>query len=262
MRFLSLAAVLALGVLVAWPGGKAPADSKKGSSSPKPPTTNGIRPATGVRVPHWMGVYRPHANARVAPATVDFTFTFNTDVGKVRTVDPPPVYDEKGNVRKPTRDELDTFRGETDDDKRLRGYKSDLSELHVGDVVDVSLSQHKKDASKKDEEKKPEVTTAPADPQKKAPEDGQKSAADSQGNKEVKHDKWTVTGHLQGTVVKINKKSKDEKDPTVTVRVKTVAVVARYAHNPGTKHQVIKPEDAQGTFILAKQKQGGNAAAK
>ena len=43
---------------------------------------------------------------KVATVSTDYTVTFNRQVGKVRTFDLPPNYDEKGNPKKYTKAEL------------------------------------------------------------------------------------------------------------------------------------------------------------
>jgi hypothetical protein len=82
-----------------------------------------------------------------------------TDEVKVRFVNPPPVFDSKGNIKKPTAAELKEMKGA---DASLPGYEAQFSNLHNDQYVRVSLVK-KKDASKprpKDKNFDPEAALA------------------------------------------------------------------------------------------------------
>jgi hypothetical protein len=72
---------------------------------------------------------------------VDFQADANV---KVRTKDLPDQFDEKGNVKKYTSQELAALKGK---DKDLIGYESSVEALQPGQVVQVSLRSHKKSSS-------------------------------------------------------------------------------------------------------------------
>jgi hypothetical protein len=67
----------------------------------------------------------------------DIAFHAAEDV-KVRTVNPPVTFDEKGNVKKYTREELKDLKGK---DSKLPGYESSLDQLQAGQVVKVTLAR-------------------------------------------------------------------------------------------------------------------------
>ena len=63
---------------------------------------------------------------------------------KVRTLQPPVVYDDKGYPKKYTQDELKAMRG----DGKLPGYGSDLDSVQPGQVVIAYLARKKPGAAK------------------------------------------------------------------------------------------------------------------
>jgi hypothetical protein len=67
-----------------------------------------------------------------------------TDEVKVRLTNPPPTYDAKGNVKKPTAAELKELKGP---DTSLPGYQGDFASLHNEQIIRVTLVK-KKDAPK------------------------------------------------------------------------------------------------------------------
>ena len=63
---------------------------------------------------------------------------------KVRLTEPPPAYDDKGNVKKRTQKELDELKGDPKSpDYKLPGYPGQWSDLHQGVYVKVSLVKKK-----------------------------------------------------------------------------------------------------------------------
>jgi hypothetical protein len=70
---------------------------------------------------------------------------------KVRSLHPPAAFDEKGNPKKYTPQELKELRG----DGRLPGYAADLSGLQDGQVVTVRLARRKDTARPKDKKDPP-----------------------------------------------------------------------------------------------------------
>ena len=73
--------------------------------------------------------------------TVDYT---STDDVKVRLLEPPPAFDDKGNVKKRTKKELDELKGDPKDpDFKLPGYPGAFTDLHQGSMVQVTLVKKK-----------------------------------------------------------------------------------------------------------------------
>jgi hypothetical protein len=73
---------------------------------------------------------------------VDFQVEENV---KVRTAELPQAFDDKGEIKKYTKEELKELKGA---DKNLPGYESSIDNLKVGQTVQVTLAVHKKPASK------------------------------------------------------------------------------------------------------------------
>jgi hypothetical protein len=84
---------------------------------------------------------RAEANLfQVVTATQKVEFQAEENV-KVRIKDLPQDFDDKGNIKKYTREELAELKGK---DKNLPGYESSIDALKVGQVVQVTLGAHKK----------------------------------------------------------------------------------------------------------------------
>ena len=63
---------------------------------------------------------------------------------KVRLTDPPPAYDDKGNIKKRTEKELKELKGDPKDpDSKLLGYPAQFSDIRQGSYVKVSLVKKK-----------------------------------------------------------------------------------------------------------------------
>jgi hypothetical protein len=193
----------------------------------------------------WRGVpnptgYRAPAGMRVVNATINFTFTYNSDVGKVRTISPPEEFDDKGNIKKHTRGELLALKGDTPAEKKMVGYKSDISEVQNGDVVQVALSVFK---------------TAAAAPKKK----GKKGKEDLDEDKEAKDDldapkkgRWVVAARFIGKVTRVDTANTDS-GTRLTVQVTTQVLQGNGGGNTNA-NQTIDPEKAQATLILIGQR--------
>jgi hypothetical protein len=236
--------MLALGVLVCLSNERAPA-SGKGASAPKPPAASkpANKPPKLPQISYYRrpAGYRPRQGARLVPVTTDFTFTFNSDTGKVRTIEPPAEFDDKGNIKKPTAEELKKAKGDDPAEQKLAGYKSDISEVKVGDLVEVALSVFKPTDDKKDAAKKDKA-------------DKEKAALDK-----PKEGKWVVAGGVLGKVTKITPGNTDS-GTKLTVRGQTVQVVYGRTNPRGHKHQTISPETAQATLILVGRRPAGTPA--
>jgi hypothetical protein len=237
MRPLALSAILGLGVFLALSSKEAPASGKKSGSSPSRPSGSGPS-GPGVFFPPsnykpWSpGNYRRKNGGRIVAVHIDFTFTFNSDVGKVRSIDPPTEYDEKGNIKKLTAEELKKLKGDDPAEKKMVGYKSDFSELQTGDIVQIALSVKKNTPAKSD----------------KSGKDGDKSLVEDVKDK-PDSPKWVVAGLLLGKVTRIENANTDA-EPKMTVQVTTAQIVAPGRNAPGTRKQTINPEQAQATVIL------------
>jgi hypothetical protein len=87
---------------------------------------------------------------QVVQATRDVDFQLTENV-KVRIKDLPEQFDEKGNIKKYTKEELAALKGK---DKNLMGYESSLEALQQGQTLLLALRVHKKP--------KPATLTTPA----------------------------------------------------------------------------------------------------
>jgi hypothetical protein len=74
-------------------------------------------------------------------STVEYT---STDDVKVRLMEPPPAFDDKGNIKKRTKKELDELKGDPKDpDFKLPGYPAAFTDLHQGGMVVATLVKKK-----------------------------------------------------------------------------------------------------------------------
>jgi hypothetical protein len=80
---------------------------------------------------------------QVVPVTREIDFQADANV-KVRTKVLPEQFDDKGNIRRYTSEELSALKGK---DKNLIGYESSVEALQPGEVVLVLLHSHKKSHS-------------------------------------------------------------------------------------------------------------------
>jgi hypothetical protein len=199
MRFPALAAFLALAVLIALSDEKAPGAAKP---APRPAYTPppAYRPGGGGGGNRaWNPGNRP---------TQDLTITFNDVVGKVRSVDPPENFDEKGNVKKYTKAQLQKLKGDDPAEKKMIGYKTEFSEVKVGDVIQITVSVPKKAAAAAKPAKK--AAKAKKDDDADADKDAKEDKADkpdkpdklaAKGDKETK---WVVSHQMMGKVTKLD----------------------------------------------------------
>jgi hypothetical protein len=68
----------------------------------------------------------------------------STDDVKVRQAEPPPTYDDKGNIKKRTEKELKELKGDPKDpDSKLPGYPAQWSDVKQGAYVKVTLVKKK-----------------------------------------------------------------------------------------------------------------------
>jgi hypothetical protein len=91
------------------------------------------------------------ANGAYNPQTQTHHKDFNLETtadAKVRLQDPPPQFDDKGNPKKYTPQELKDLKG----DSKLPGYQADWTDLKVGQTVKVTLTRalDRKDDKNKD----------------------------------------------------------------------------------------------------------------
>jgi hypothetical protein len=102
---------------------------------------------------------------QVVPVSRNVDFQMDANV-KVRIKNLPEQFDEKGNIKRYTSQELAALKGK---DKDLIGYESSVEALQPGQVVLVSLRSHKKPnstalttpASRKDKAEDKEADPAP-----------------------------------------------------------------------------------------------------
>jgi hypothetical protein len=107
----------------------------------------------------------------VVNRTQDIEFQAEESV-KVRTMDLPDQFDEKGNIKRYTKEELKELKGK---DTKLPGYESAFESLRAGQLIQVTLADHKA--------KKP--TTSPGD----AKETTDKDAKDKDAKKDEAKEK-------------------------------------------------------------------------
>ncbi len=108
----------------------------------------------------------------VMTGTKDITF-HTADEVKVRFSSPPAAFDEKGNVKKYTADELKELKG-MGDDAKLPGYQGTVEKLTAGMPVQVKTVANKP----KKEEKKPDDKDKKPDDKDKKPDDKDKKPDD------------------------------------------------------------------------------------
>jgi hypothetical protein len=249
MRLSALVAILALAALIAFTDDKAPGAGRLAAPTsyrpnytpPRPSGTGGAPNIPAYRPPNYRPPnYKPQNNMRLVPVNYDVHFTFNTEVGKVRTVDPPTEFDEKGNIKKHTKEELKALKGDTPEEKKMPGYKSDLADIRVGDYVQVALSVYKTVPKKKEKPKKKGKDEAEEEKPKEKEKDGEEKE---------KEGKWVVTAQFIGKVTKADAANTDS-EPKLTVQVSTVQVVQGNAKPGGNRNITVKPEQAQATLIL------------
>lgn len=92
------------------------------------------------------------AMPHVVDHRTDYQLTLASDA-KVRVMKAPTKYDDKGNPQRYSSEELKQLKGDTPDEQRLAGYKSDLDNLHEGDVVQVTVATPKPDRADKEKTK-------------------------------------------------------------------------------------------------------------
>ncbi|HVS34369.1 MAG TPA: hypothetical protein VMS17_02240 [Gemmataceae bacterium] len=87
--------------------------------------------------------YHAARTTSVEKKTQNVDITSSDDL-KVRMAEPPPAYDDKGNIRKRTQKELDELKGDPKSpDYKLPGYPAQFSDLRQGVYVKVSLVKKK-----------------------------------------------------------------------------------------------------------------------
>ncbi len=247
MRLPALAVILFLTVLVPLSSDKTLAVGPRNPTPPRPPAMPHFTPWHNVPhygVPRLPRNYRPGRNpgVRVVNVTASITFTFNADVGKVRTLTPPEQFDDKGNIKKLTREELKAAKGDDPAEKKLAGFRSDIAEVQVGDVVQVRLATHRKNGKTTRDKVDPDL-------------DADKAPSGKDG-------KWVVVGQLLGTVTRVAGATTNGA-PTLTVRVTGQVLVASNAGRSNTNQmQTVSPDKAQATLILiGRRPVGGSPAA-
>jgi hypothetical protein len=88
-------------------------------------------------------------NVKMASAFKEFTME-TIDNFLVRRLNPPFEYDDKGNVKQFTKEELEKMKGK---DKNLVGYEAKAEDLQAGQVVRVYMAKPKAKPKDKDEPK-------------------------------------------------------------------------------------------------------------
>lgn len=101
-----------------------------------------------------IAVWTPRADAQkrrpqLVTKNYDVEVTVTDDI-KVRLKNPPARFDQKGQLLKYSAEELNELRGDTPEEKKMQGYKSDFADLKIGDIVTVSLVRFQPDPKDKD----------------------------------------------------------------------------------------------------------------
>jgi hypothetical protein len=211
---------------------------------PRPVGYGGNLGVGGIRLPNYRpNGGRPGAGTRMVTVTTNYTVTFNEDAGKVRTMSPPEQFDDKGEIKKPTREELRKLKGDTPAEKKLPGYKAEFTALEVNDTVQVGIAVWK---PKSDKARKPA--------KKKKDEEAADDAV-AEAPKVGKDGKWVTVGSLLGTVTRIDGGNTDNKGTKLTIKVQ--AQVQRPNNAPAGNPNgniTIEPDKAQATLILIARK--------
>lgn len=174
--------------------------------------------------PYNRQLYRNPVPQLQPPKAVTTTYEYSltaAEAVKVRVMEPPFDFDDKGRVKQYTPEELKTLKGDDPADQKLTGYKGRFSDLKVGDVVQISFSH-------------PRVVAA------KNKEEGD--------NRRIE---WTAAGQLQGTVLKLN--DGDAKELTVKVTVTSwqqPGVTPVKPALPAGNKITIPPAERQATVIV------------
>jgi hypothetical protein len=171
--------------------------------------------------------------------TANYTVTFNTDTGKVRTVAPPEEFDDKGEIKKLTAADLKRLKGDDPAEKKMPGYKADFSELQVNDVVQVALAAWKPNTPKKGDKGKDKEP---------ATEDPAKEKMDG------KDGKWVTVTTLTGTVTRIDQPNTENSSPKITVKAQGQVRQPNNTPAPKESNTTIEPDKAQATIILIAQR--------
>jgi hypothetical protein len=153
-----------------------------------------LQAAMAIAQLHLAAIPPQQSPYNVQTDTKDVTFHAAETV-KVRFTQPPSAFDEKGNPKKYTADELKELKG-TGADAKLIGYAGSIDKLTSGMPVRVTTIANKP----KKEEKKPDDKSA--DPEKKADADAAKK---DPADPEKKADADTAA---------VKKDPADPKDPT------------------------------------------------
>jgi hypothetical protein len=142
----------------------------------------------------------------------------------IRVQKAPKQIDDKGKPVTPTHEQLKALKG----DPKQPGYAAELSDLKVGQIVQVSLGKLKK------------------------PKDTSTSGAGDEKKPQKSH--WTSLGEITGRVAKVHgvdDKGKGDKNaqPTLVISVDTV-LLARMGHNPSSHGNVTLGADVFATKAM------------
>jgi hypothetical protein len=145
-----------------------------------------------------------------------------TDDVKVRQLDRPRVFDDKGNPRKPTATEMKEFKGA---DTRLPGYTADFGDVDSGQMITVTLAR-----------KKADLSSTPSS--KSSPGNSKEVKTSSSAGKTG----WIPVGEVTGVVHKVSSSGKK-----LTLRVDSPAL---HGHGLGHKGGKRTVEDIWITRIM------------
>jgi hypothetical protein len=149
----------------------------------------------------------------VVPRYQDVEFQAEENV-KVRTMELPEQFDEKGNLKKYTKEELKQLKGK---DKDLPGYESSFEALKEGQLIQVTLADHKA--------KKP-ASSSPGDKDKAKDKD----APEKDGKEKAALDNALVKDKDKGGPSLDKALDKDSKDSEKHKQVRLIVILKE---NPG-----------------------------
>jgi hypothetical protein len=178
----------------------------------------------------------------------DYVVTFNTVVGKVRLTTPPLQYDDKGQPKKLTSEDLAKLKGDETGDDKLPGYACEITEITTGDTVTITLKMPDPNV------KKPAKDAATKDDKPATADDKTPSKDEKPGSKDIGD--WVSAGQLVGKVQKIDNNSAGV---TLTVRVARQQNTTDKNAKDQTNNQTYDPKQKQGSMIQIAARPGDKA---
>jgi hypothetical protein len=244
---------------------KASAPAPRLAAAPRPPVVKPmpappVRPATPTAPRTPAARNNNRSGMRQVTNNTDYSITLH-EHAKIRKLDLPEEFDDKGIKKKLTAEQLKQYKGDTAFEKKLDGYKADNADIKVGDNLKITMytfkpfKQKPAGKSKEETDKKEDVDKKEEKKNGAEKNDSKKSEPDDFTDEEGK---WVPSGVLRGKVTKVDARTGSQR---FTVRVTTTTqepVQVRVSQpNPqaATKNQVneVDPEHQRaGIVVIAK----------